>query len=271
MKPERLTRSLHIAATVHFALGASIVLVWSLLDSNLNWWAVFSLSAQGSLLLALGALIYGFAVFSGAVGERIETEHPFTSTVYYRMFYLILPVLAGIMAGIDFALSDGPAEGVRGWALGVVFSAIFIWLFVDPVFGVVESALPQSRRLRRKRKERERALRTAHMDARTQRLRKIDSDRENRLSRIAGLVEESARRLIELLNDSSGDPARHMDEGGIIGLRIWQRGGLECMQEVRRKTADICMERKRPHLMENLDCWWDGIGPWRRAKTANSV
>jgi len=268
MSSDRHLRILHTVSTAQFTASAALIIFWSLYQVGLNWWTVFSLSSQGIVIVVLGVLIYGFAVFYGAVGQRIEGEHPFTGSIYYRHFYVLVPIIGGFIIAADYWLYEGWVEGIRGFALGTVVNAYVIWLFIDPVAGVLETRLPESRRLRAERLGLERQARDLVRRQKAEMVERLRARRAERLARIEPLIEKNARRLADLLVESADDPRRGFGEAASIGLRMWQAGGMESMRRLYSAAAVACRDMGRAELSSCLDYWWDGVGDWRRGASA---
>ena len=155
MPVERRLGICHMLATVQYLFSAAVVILWILLQTGLHWSIVFSLSTQGFAVVVLAAMIYGFATYRGAVGDRRTPEHPFTSCLPYRFLYLLVPVLSGLVGALDFWLVVGAWYVVLGLSVGTVLAASVMWLLVDPLAGLIETAFPQSRLLRAQRLARE--------------------------------------------------------------------------------------------------------------------
>jgi len=271
MLQERQLRVFHVIVTIQFVVSASLVMFWSLWQTNLSWWQIFSLSTQGVVVVIFGALVYGFAVFSGAAGARIEGEHPLSGSIYYRVFYLVVPVLGGLAAGCDYFLSEGIIEGVRGWALGTVIAAYAVWLVVDPIVGIAEISLPENRRLRRARIAAQKEEHERRRRERAELLERLRAQRSAKLAAQAAMVEKTTSRLTEVLLKSADDPRRGSDEAALIGLEVWQTAGMDTMKEIYATVARGCARRGRRDLAARLDYWWDGIGQWRQGESAAAV
>jgi len=265
---ERQLRLFHTAVTAQFTISAALIIFWSLYETGLHWWAVFSFSAQGFVIVFLGVLIYGFAVFRGTVGERIEAEHPLTGSICYRLFYLVLPIIGGIAVGIEYFEAEGLLEGVRGLALGTVLTAYVVWLFVDPVAGVIESGLPESRRLRGVRLAQERARREARQRRKEIVLERIRAERKALLDGLEPVLARRTEDLTALLEASAYNPEYGAEDGASIGLEIWQAGGMDTMRELYESVKRSLAARRSERLLYTLDYWWDGVGDWRREGAA---
>lgn len=249
------------------------IIAWGLRLAGLDWWAIFSLSTQGFVLVVLGMLIYAFAVFCGSVGERMPSEHPFTGSIYYRIFYLAVPVVGGVGGGLYtyFLEAAGAVEAVRTLALETVFSAYAVWLFIDPVSGIIESLLPESRRARAARLARAKAAREEKARHGRLWLEGLRAQRRSRIDKIRPALDSSAARLAAMLLESRGSANSGYDEAAAIGLEAWQAGGMDAMKELYAATARTCRERGRGDLAFHLDYWWDGVGEWRQAASAQGV
>jgi hypothetical protein len=262
MPVERRLGICHVLVTVQYLISAGMVILWVLLQTGLHWYVVFPLSVQTFALVVLGAMIYGFATFRGAVGDRLAAEHPFTSSTPYRFLYLLLPVFGGALGAV-FWVGVGPLHSPLGLSLGTVVTASAMWLLTDPVVGLVESALPQSRRLRNARLAREHERRERRKREKRELLEKLLAERRARLEQLRPYLEQHGRRLQELLLTSVDDPWRGCEEGAAIGLATWQLGGEPVMRQLYATTAGLCSEPAQSDLLFYLDHWWNGVGEWR--------
>ena len=263
MTLDRKIRVCHIIATAQFGVSAALIIFWSLRAAGLHWAAIFSLSATGVVLLVLAVLIYAFAVFRGVLGERTEAQHPLGGSLYYRLFYVVVPILGGVIVGLDYLFAEGINEAVRGWALGTVLAACIVWLVLDPVVGLVESALPRARRLRAEEAAARRARQGALERSRLRRLHEIRARRKGLHERLAPVLAERAERIVGLLRECAGTPRRAFDQSAAIGLETWRAGGSALMKELFDLVTRRCRDTGREDLPPLLDYWWDGIGDWR--------
>ena len=263
MPVERRLGLCHMLVAVQYLFSAAVVILWILLQTGLHWSIVFSLSTQGFALVVLAAMIYGFATYRGAVGDRRLAEHPFTSSVPYRFLYLLVPVLSGLVGAVDFWLVLGTWYVVLGLSVGTVLAATVMWLLVDPLAGLVESAFPQSRLLRAQRLAREQERRERRRREKQLILEKVLAARKALLEQMRPAVEQHALRLRELLLDSAEDPWQRSEEGATIGLAAWQLGGAPVMKQLYATTARLCSDSAQGDLVSYLDYWWDGVGEWR--------
>jgi len=271
MTVKRQLRISHIIVTVQYLLSATVVVAWILSYTGLHWPIVFSLLVQGLALMGLGALVYGFLAFRGSVGERRPAEHPFSSSIYYRFLYLLLPVLGGLVGSIDYSLAVGPLYGLLGLAFGTVFVASVMWLVIDPVVGLVESSFGESRQLRRERLAVEREQREQRRREKQRFIDRLIAEQEARLAKLRPGLERHALRLQELLLASAEDPWRGCEEGAWIGLVTWQLAGPQVMKELYATTARLCGQAGRSDVLAHLDYWWDGVGGWRRGLSVPGI
>ncbi|MFH0964481.1 MAG: hypothetical protein V2A58_10780 [Planctomycetota bacterium] len=265
MPLERRLRILHLLVTAQFIAGAAIILFWSFHQTGLHGWAILSLSVPGLVLVLLAALIYGFAVARGVVGERIPDEHPLTGFAPYRLFYLVTPILGGLAGAAFYSFTEGATVAVRGAALGTILPACTIWLVLDPLLGIIESALPSTRRLRAARLARERDLRAARAQENERILAKVRADYRAHIEALRPLLLDRADRLSLLLRDPSPPQLRRRraDEAARLGFETWQTGGTDLMRELAALTLSRLDSPRRPELAATLDYLWDGVGDWR--------
>lgn len=265
---ERRLGVFHVLVTAQFVASAAVLIVWSLAAAGFRWWTIFSLSSQGLVILVLAAAIYGFAVFCGSVGDRREDEHPFTGSPQYRLFYLLVPLLAGLAGGLDYLVSEGALAAVQGWALGTVLAGDVFWLFVDPLAGITEMWLPATRRARGQRLAAERAGHETRLRERDAALARFLAERDARRSALAPHVEALAARLAEMLIAARSRPRQAWDAAATVGFEIWRAGGLDAMRQLYARTAQALERHGRRDLAFHLDAWWDGVGQWREGESA---
>jgi len=271
MKQDRQIRILHTVVAAQFAVSAALIIFWTLYEAHLQWWAIFSISAQAVVIVVFGILIYGFALFRRTVGERIEAEHPLSGSVYYRFFYVVMPIFGGLASGIDYLTSEGLLPGLRGWALGTVLTAFVVWLFVDTAVGIGESILPETRRLRAVRLAGERELREAARREKELFLERLRAEKRATLERLRPVLDDRAQELMGLLAASADDPSVGSDRAVTIGLEVWQAGGVDCMNELFAAIDRLCAAGAKPQFTCILDYWWDGVGDWRRSRTSRAA
>ena len=83
MSHRKALKLVHLASTTWFMLCMGYILVLALRQAGIHWWVIFSLSGHSALLIFLLISLYLFAIFRGVgSNQRIEMEHPLTSTNY---------------------------------------------------------------------------------------------------------------------------------------------------------------------------------------------
>lgn len=103
----------------------------------------------------------------------------------------------------------------------------------------------------KKQKDRERLL--------TEVLAKEDSERR----RWQQVLRPQAEKLAGLLTAEGADFKQAEREAVDIGLKAWQMGGLNCMQQLRDMAIAISRERdQNKEIVDYIPFWWDGIGNW---------
>jgi hypothetical protein len=262
----RTLKLIHLAGMAWFILCIGYILVLVLLQAGVNWWIIFSLSGHSALLIFLLISLYLFAVFRGAgKSQKIEVEHPLTSTNYYRALYVVAPFLGG-MAGILGMIGESRIKQfMLGIALGALGTTFLAWVIIDPVTGLLEMLLPHTSR-------KHRTERLAQAKAEREKRQK---DRERLLAEVLAKEELNQRHWQEALSPKAEKLAGLLTADGVnfkqaereavdIGVNAWQMGGLSCMRQLHQMAMDLCKkEYKDLMIIDFVSTWWDGIGSWR--------
>ncbi len=265
MSEHRTLKSIHLASTAWFILCIIYILVLALRQAGVRWWIIFSLSGHSILIVFLLISLYVFAILRGVSGaQAIEPEHPLTGTSYYKGFYVTAPFLGGLAGCVGMIGEDRIVQFAAGIALGTFGTTFLVWVILDPVTGLLEMLLPPVSRKHRteriaqakvkrekKQKDRERLL--------TEVLAKEDSERR----RWQQVLRPQAEKLAGLLTAEGADFKQAEREAVDIGLKAWQMGGLNCMQQLRDMAIAISRERdQNKEIVDYIPFWWDGIGNW---------
>ncbi|MBP7051565.1 MAG: hypothetical protein KBE65_11165 [Phycisphaerae bacterium] len=267
MSTRRTLRFIHIVSTIWFIACIGYILVLRLHQAGFHWWVIFSLSGPSSLLVLILISLYLFALFRGVdKAQRIEVEHPLTTTSYYMILYVASPLWGGLagMSGMAFGV-DCLANFLLGVALGTLYVTFGVWVVVDPVAGLAEMLAPASRKHRLERLAHVEAERRTRQEKREQLLAEAFAREEQERQRWQQRLGPQAQKLAGLLARDSSDAARAEREAVAIGANAWRLGGLSCMRQLRDMTLALC--GKAPDHDTVSDClstWWDGIGDWRR-------
>ena len=258
-------RITHITSTVWFVLCVGYILILALRQAGVHWWVVFSISGQGALIILLLVSLYLFAIFRGiSSSQKVQVEHPLSSTTYYAVFYVSAPFL-GCLAGLLGMIGiKTTGQFLLGIAMGTLGTTFLVWVVVDPAIGLIEMILPASRknraqRLAQAKEERERKQRDK-VSLLEEVLDKEESDRQNWQE----ILKPQAEKLAGLLTADIADVKQLEQETVGIGVSAWQTGGLSCMRELRDMTMSICKQKHRNEaIVDYINFWWDGIGNWR--------
>ena len=260
-------RFAHIASTVWFILCVGYILVLALRQAGVHWWVVFSISGQGALIILLLVSLYLFAIFRGiSSSQKVQVEHPLTSTIYYAVFYVSAPFL-GCLAGLLGMIGiNTTSQFLLGIAMGTLGTTFLVWVIVDPLIGLIEMILPASRKNRVQRLAQTKAEREQKQKDKIRLLEEVlakeESDRENWQE----MLKPQAEKLAGLLTADITDIKQVEQETVGIGVNAWQTGGLSCMRELRDMTMSICKQKYRDKAtVDYINFWWDGIGNWRAA------
>ncbi len=225
---------------------------------------MFSISGHGLLIALTLISLYLFAIFRGiSSSHKVQIEHPLTSTNYYRIFYVIMPLLGGLAGCLGMIGISTPGQFLSGVALGTLGATFLVWVIIDPLVGLLEMLLPPTSR----RHHFERIAQAKVLGQRRQ------ENRENLLKEV--LVKEKLQRqqwqeelkpkaelLAVMLTADEVDYKQVECEAVGIGVNAWQIGGLSCMRELRNMAIDLAKERNKP-VVDYIGVWWDGIGSWR--------
>ncbi len=259
-------KSIHLAGTAWFILCVGYILVFALRQAGFQWWIIFSLSGHSTLLVLLLVSLYSFALFRG-VGrsQKIEAEHPLTSTNYYTFFYITIPFLGSLAGCLGMMGVSTVKQFLLGIALGTLGATFLAWVIVDPVAALLEMLLPAA-----SRKHRAERLIQAHADR-----EKKQKDRERLLSEVLAKEESDrlgwqealqpqAEKLAGLLTTNRANFKQAELEAVDMGVKAWQIGGLGCMRQLRDMAIDLCRRKNQNKaIVDYVASWWDGIGNWR--------
>ena len=266
MTKHRTLKLIHLASTAWFILCIGYIMVFTLRQAGFQWWIIFSLSGHSALLTFMLVSLYSFALFRG-VGrnQKIEAEHPLTSTNYYMVFYAATPFLGGLAGCLGMIGVNIIKEFLLGIAMGTLGATFLGWVIVDPVTGLLEMLLPPSSRkhrterlaqakAEREKRQKDRELLLAEV------LAKEDSDRH----RLQEVLKPKAEKLAELLTTNRTDFKQAEREAAGIGVKAWQIGGLSCMRQLRDMAIDLYKKKHQDSMtIDYISTWWDGIGSWR--------
>jgi hypothetical protein len=269
MTTRQALRLTHVVSTICFMACIGYIFALALHQQGVGWWVIFSLSGHSAVVVLTMVSFYLFALFRG-IGEaqQIEIEHPLTTTNAYMGLYVAAPLLGGLAGTLTMALGGTP-EPVRfflGVAMATLLTTFVVWVVVDPIAGLIEMALPASRRHRLARLAQVEAQRRTRQEKREQLLTEALTRDEQERQRWRQNLRPHAERLAGLLVCDRTDFLGAEREAVDIGANAWRLGGLSCMRQLHDMTIAI-----RKHAGDDeegaADCiahWWDGIGDWRR-------
>lgn len=262
-----ILKLVHFASTAWFILCIVYILILALRQAGTSWWVIFSLSGHSALVVFLVISLYLFAVFRGVDrSQKIETEHPLTSTSYYTVFYDISPFLgslAGIMAAAGVQTGSGVVLSI---ALGTFGTTFFVWVIVDPAIGYLERLFPTSRRHRLQRLAQIREEKHRRQEAQEQLLADVLVQEERDHKRWQESLQPCAERIVRLLSDENALDKKVHEEAIELGVSAWRMGGLNCMRYLHKMIIETCRKGNRDSATADyLSTWWDGIGNWRSA------
>ena len=260
-------RIAHIASTIWFILCVGYILILALRQAGVHWWVVFSLSGQGALIILVLVSLYLFAIFRGiSSSQKVQVEHPLTSTIYYAAFYVLAPFL-GLMSGFLGMIGINKfSQFLLGIAMGTLGTTFLVWVVVDPVLGLLELILPASRKHRADRLDYAKAEREKKQKDRKHLLDEILAKEESERLYWQAILQPEAEKLAGILTSEITDLKQAEQEAVGIGVSAWQTGGMSCMRELRDMAIDISKQKDQNRaIVDYINFWWDGIGNWRAA------
>lgn len=264
MSGHRTLKLIHLGSTVWFILCIAYILVLALRQAGVYWWVIFSLSGHSALLVFLLISLYLFAIFRG-VGrsQKIEVEHPLTSTDYYMALYVVAPFLGGLAGCLGMIGVYKVSQFLLGIAMGTLGTTFLVWVIVDPVMGLVEILLPAGRKHRAERLARARALRQKKSEDRQRLLADMSAQEEKDQRKWRQVLQPQAEKLAELLISNKLGSKQAERQAVDIGVKAWQMGGLHCMRQLRDMAVAICKKKHQEStIVDCISAWWDGIGSW---------
>jgi len=266
MTAKRLLRLTHIASTIWFVVCVGYILILRLLEVGFQWWLIFSLSGQSVIVVFILISLYLFALFRGVGGaQQTAAERPFSSTPYYLGFYVAAPLLGGLAGILGMIGESDLGRFIWGVAIGTLGITFCIWVVFDPLVGLIEMFLPESRKHRAERVARAEAERKAHQQKGERLLAEAIAREEQERTQWRQALQPQAERLAALLATDPVVPAKAEQEAVDIGAQAWRMGGLNCMRQLRDMAMALHKdETGRVRTTDYISYWWDGIGDWRR-------
>jgi hypothetical protein len=264
MSRERTLKLVHLASMIWFIICISFIFGLTLRQAGVNWWILFSLSGHGLLIALMLISLYLFAIFRGiSSSQKVQTEHPLTSTNYYRIFYVITPLLGGLAGCLGMIGISTLGQFASGVALGTLGTTFLVWVVVDPLVGLLEMLLPPtSRRHHFERVARAKELRQSRQENRENLLKKVLVKEKLERQQWREELKPKAEQLASMLTADEIDFKQVGCEAVGIGVNAWQIGELSCMKELHDMAIDLAKERNKS-VVDYIGVWWDGIGSWR--------
>jgi len=256
---------IHITSTTWFILCIGYILVLALRQAGVHWWVVFSISGQSALIILVLVSLYLFAIFRGiSSSQKVQEEHPLTSTRYYTAFYVSAPFLGCLSGLLGMIGANTINQYLTGLAIGTLGTTFLVWVLVDPLIGLLEMLLPTSRKHRAQRLVEAKAERDKKQKARIDLLEGVIEKEESDRLRWQELLKPEAEKLAGLLTADITNIKQVEREAIGIGVNAWQTGGLSCMRELRDMAISLYKQKHQTKaVVDYINFWWDGIGNWR--------
>jgi len=265
MIQRKALKPVHLVSTAWFIVCVGYILILALHQAGVNWWVVFSLSGHGALIVFLLVSLYLFAFFRGiSRSQKEQVEHPLTTTSYYMVFYVVAPLLGGLAGCLGMIGVSSISRFLLGVSLGTFGTTFLVWVIVDPVTGLLEMLLPESRRHRCCRLAQAKIRREQVQKARERLLEEVLAKEELDRHCWREILNPRAEKLAMLLATDKIGFKQAGREAVDIGVNAWRMGGLSCMQELRNMAVALCKQNHHNDtIVDYIPVWWDGIGNWR--------
>jgi len=266
MTTKQALKLTHMASTSLFMACIVYIPVLALRQAGFKWWLIFSLSGHSVVVVLLLVSLYLFALFR-EVGQaqRIEAEHPLTTTAYYMAFYVAAPLLGGFAGTLGMLGAGDPFEFLLGVSLGTLGTTFAIWVIVDPLAALLEMLLPASRTHRAERLAQAEAQRRAHKERQEHVLAEAFAREERCREHWHQELHPRAERLAALLACDASRFTQAEQEALNIGAEAWRLGGLSCMHQLHDMAKAILGQTADgKERTDYIPYWWDGIGDWRK-------
>lgn len=260
----------HMASTVWFVLSVGYILISALRQAGIHWWVVFSLSGHGALIIFVLVSLYLLAIFRGiSSSQKVQLEHPLTSTIHYALFYVSAPFLGSLAGLLGMIGAHSISQFLLGIAMGTLGTTFLVWVIVDPAIGLIEMLLPVSRKNRAQRLLQAKTDKEKRQQDRLNLLEGVIAKEDSDKLHWQKVLKPQAEILAGLLVSDGENPKLLEQEAVGIGVRAWQTGGLSCMRELREMAISLCkQEHENKDIVDYISFWWDGIGNWRATPIA---
>ncbi len=273
MAQKRILRSLHLASTAWFIVCVCYIMVLALRQAGFKWWVIFSLSGHSALVIFLLVSLYLFAFLRGVgKSQKVEIEHPLTSTYYYKTFYVITPFIGGVAGCLGMIGVSTIGQFLPGIVLGTLGTTFLVWVIVDPLTGTLETLLPASRKHRSERHAEAKALREEKQKNRERLLKEVLAQEETHWNNWQKVLKPYAEKLAGLLTNDMTNFQKAESESINIGVKAWQIGGLGCMRQLHNMALTMCKQKHQDEsITDYIGAWWNGIGTWRNPSVVGST
>ena len=264
MSSKRLLKWLHFGGIAWFLSCAAVLVIIALRQAGVSWWQIFSISPFTIVLVFFLLTVYLYAMYQGIQLNKVQAEHPLTTSIYYMALYDIIPVLGSVAGAMAcYGLSDQqPIQILSITTEGSLAATFLMWIIVDPLVGIIESLAPKSRQLQKERKEAVKAEKLREKQEAKQLLdglfEKEKAYRQQWQSELEPKSEILARLNRQYLESGDSDLCKQAAE---IGAYAWKKGGITCMRFLHSMTEEKLKKHPGP-VIDFIPAWWDGIGIW---------
>lgn len=265
MSLHKISKSVHFTSTVWFMASVGYMLIAALLEAGQSWWVIISVSGYSTLMLLVLMSLYLFAMYRGlARSQKIEIEHPLTSSEHYRFFYDISPFLGAVAGALGAIGVRKVSHFMLVTAAGSLWVTFLVWVIIDPVAGLVEMLLPLSRKHHRERLAKTKETNEQQRLAQQRLLAQLELQDIQQREHWNHVLRHDAEELASLIAEDNIASEQKETSAIEIGAKAWQKGGVNCMRQLHSMAMELCGQRcPDNHIVDYISIWWDGIGSWR--------
>ena len=258
-------RWLHFGSTGWFVIAILFMLIIALRQAGVNWLVIFSLSGYSVVTAVLLVSLYLFAVFKGVNrSSSLIQEHPLTNSVAYLAFYDACPLLGAVAGLAAFTNLDNALQGLVYVCLGTFSVTFAVWIIIDPLISAAEGMLPETRKHKQQRLELAREQKMLHQKQKQQMIEELSQKAAHQHQQWQKEFEPDAQTLAALAFRAKTGDCGAQGEIVNIGLKAWQKGGLECMNCLREMAINKYREQfGSVSQYDYISSFWNGVGHWR--------
>jgi hypothetical protein len=255
----------HILNRAFFVIAATAGLLFVIFGLGKSWGLSIAIFWSSALMLLLVGLLSVGAIYRRVSrAQSIRAEHPWTTNIYYRLFYDMSPLEGALAGALASVISSRPDQFVSLTVIGSVSAAFLVWIVVDPITGLVEAQLPASRIHRARRIKKIECIRKSRQEKRDDFLAVLHEDELRKKEYWYSLLKPEIGELMDVVQASRIDGENTERRVIDIGGRAFRVGGVECMKYLYSIVEEAVKTESGSQInLCHISILWDGIGSWR--------